>query len=60
MLGGITVVGCEAEGVTAEAQIAGGAPFLSSLLSPFTHVLTNEILKPAGFDRTTIMSHIFT
>lgn len=57
MLGGITVVGCEAEGMTAVAQMAsstgkdveaGQSPLLSSLVSPLTHVLLNKSLNQQG------------
>lgn len=57
VLGGITVVGCEAEGMIAVAQMAGStgkdveagqSPLLSSLVSLLTHVLLNKSLNQQG------------
>lgn len=57
VLGGITVVGCEAEGMTAVAQNAvltvkdveaGQSPSLSSLVSPLTHVLLTKSSNQQG------------
>lgn len=48
MLGGITVVGCEAEGMTAVAQMAGGTDdvdtgqqhLMFAFVSPLTYLLS--------------------